>query len=263
MTIDESPPKPSPGTHILADLGLTIESEGSELRGTADVNPFMYVPGTTCLRTSILVAWVDTLTGILSIGEVIPDVPVTFDLSIDLYRLPVDCTQFGGTARVIKSGRSSVLTEVQLEADGEPFGLATASFMPLQLESHTMPTMPEVLASHETINGWLTQPFAERAGCERGPAGSATIGRSHDGLNSANTIQGGLLGLVIEESALSLAPGNALTALAIHYMRPARVGPAVATTQRHGDLARITVIDAGSNDRQVAVASARYAEVAT
>jgi acyl-coenzyme A thioesterase PaaI-like protein len=246
-----------PSTHILADLGMTIRQVGDELHSSAAISPFMHVPGTSCLRTSILAAWVDTVTGVLAIDEAAPHVPVTFDLSVDLYRLPTNAARFGGRARVLKSGRNALLTEVELDTDGVPLGLATASFMPIRIEGHGM-TTAESIAGHAAVRGRLSEPYADRAQCVRGPAGTASIGRRADGLNAVDTIQGGLLGLVIEESALSLAPGHTLSSLSIHYMRPARVGPAVAKTERRGDFARIVVTDAGSDDREVAVATARY-----
>ena len=47
-----------------------------------------------------------------------------------------------------------------------------------------------------------------------------------DGLNASNTVNGGLIALVIEEALLSLAPGQTLCSLALRYMQPVRVGPA-------------------------------------
>ena len=103
----------------------------------------------------------------------------------------------------------------------------------------------------------LDQPFAVRAGCIRQEPGVALLVRSDDGLNSSNTINGGLIALVAEEAVLAATPERTLSSLALRYLRPARVGPLVATATAHGDVSRIEVRDTGSDDRLTVTASAR------
>jgi hypothetical protein len=43
----------------------------------------------------------------------------------------------------------------------------------------------------------------------------------------------------------------------MRYLRPARVGPVVATATAHGPLAQVDVRDAGSDDKLAVVATAR------
>jgi hypothetical protein len=45
--------------------------------------------------------------------------------------------------------------------------------------------------------------------------------------------------------------------LALRYLRPVRVGPAVATAEVRAGLGRVEVRDAGSGDRPVATATTR------
>jgi acyl-coenzyme A thioesterase PaaI-like protein len=103
----------------------------------------------------------------------------------------------------------------------------------------------------------LAEPFAARAGCRRRAPGVAELPRTADGLNAAGTVNGGLIALAVEEAALSLAPGATLTSLALRYLRPVRVGPAVATAEVRAGLGRVEVRDAGSDDRPVATATTR------
>jgi acyl-coenzyme A thioesterase PaaI-like protein len=112
----------------------------------------------------------------------------------------------------------------------------------------------------------LEQPFADRAGCIRQEPGVARLVRSDDGLNSSNTINGGLIALVVEEAALSAAPGTTLASLAMRYLRPARVGPLVATAMggqggciddAEGTFSRVEVRDTGSDDRLTVTATTR------
>jgi len=95
----------------------------------------------------------------------------------------------------------------------------------------------------------LEQPFAERAGCVRQEPGVAVLARSDDGLNSSNTINGGLIALVVEEAVLSAAPRSTLASLAMRYVRPARVGPLIARAASNGEVARVDVHDSGSDGR--------------
>jgi acyl-coenzyme A thioesterase PaaI-like protein len=243
--------------HIVGELGMTVAQVGDELHGTAAAVPEMHVPGTDVLRASVLAAWTDVVAGLLS-GQVIgPRVPVTLDLSVDLYRAPAACRQVECVGRTVKAGRSVVVASVEISADGEPLATASASFMPSPDASLRLP------ASALTLNGKpadalrLTKPFAERAGCRRTDPRVAVLERSDEGLNSSNTINGGLIALVVEEAALSASPGTTLASLAMRYLRPARVGPLVATATRHADVAQVDVRDAGSDDRLAVTARTR------
>jgi acyl-coenzyme A thioesterase PaaI-like protein len=86
----------------------------------------------------------------------------------------------------------------------------------------------------------------------------AELPRSDDGLNSSNTLNGGLIALVTEEAALSLSPGATLSSLSLRYLRPIRVGPAVASAQARSGLGQIEVRDAGNDNRLSVLATARY-----
>ena len=79
-----------------------------------------------------------------------------------------------------------------------------------------------------------------------------------EGLNSNNTMHGGLIGMVAEEATLSLAPaGSTLSSLGIRYLSPVRTGPAVGTAAGADGLYRVQLRDAGSASRLAALATAR------
>jgi acyl-coenzyme A thioesterase PaaI-like protein len=103
----------------------------------------------------------------------------------------------------------------------------------------------------------LEVPFAERAGCERTAAGVASIPLRPDGLNASGTLNGGLLALVVEEAALSAAPGDTLSSLSMRYAQPVRVGPAVAMADVHDGLGDVVVRDVGREDRVAVIATTR------
>lgn len=245
-------------THIGRELGLSLELAGDELRGAAAIVPEMHTPGTDLVRTSILAAWADQVAGLLVARLIAPRVPVTLELSVDLYREPVRYERVRANGRIVKAGRSVIVVSVDFTTDdGEPVAMSTASFMAAPDISLTMPPLDNLRLENRGPAPRLRMPFAERARCVRRAPGVAALPRSEDGLNSSGTINGGLIALAVEEAALSLTPGSTLLSLAMRYTRPARIGPAVATASLHGDLASVEVRDEGGEDRIVVLATTR------
>ena len=250
----------SPRSHVVSELGLGVELVGKELHGTAEISPHMHVPGTTDLRTSILAIWLDVLTGVQCIDVFGGRVPVTLDLALDLLRPAPGSGRVHAVARTVKVGRSVSVAEVGFRLAGadDCFALGTASFMAAPDTALTLPPQAQHLAGW----GWrppaLSQPFAERVGTVQQEPGVVALKRSEDGLNSSNTINGGLLALLVEEAALSAAaPGATLSSMAIRYLRPARLGPVVGRAHAQGDVTRVEVRDEGADDRLAVLATTR------
>lgn len=246
-------------THIMQELGFAIERSGDALRGSASVVPEMCVPGTQCLRTSILATWTDILAGLLAVDVMTPRVPVTLELDVHLYGPPPGAGRITGVGQVTKAGRSVFVGSVDFaDEDGAPVAHGGASFMTAPDPSLRLPPNTSVGAPLQAGRR-LTMPLAQRAGCERREPGVAVLPRSDDGLNSSKTVNGGLIALVAEEAILSLAPGATLASLAMRYLQPVRTGPAIATARLTEDLARAEVRDQGSEDRLAVVAVGRIA----
>jgi acyl-coenzyme A thioesterase PaaI-like protein len=239
-------------THILQELGFLLRRSGDEIHGTAQVAPEMWAPDTTSLRTSILAAWTDHAAGYLAIDLLGPRIPTTLELDVHLYQPAPGHGAIHAVARTVKAGRAVVVLTVDFTDDaGQQIAVGTGSFMAVPDPTLTLPPdipRPEALADSGVR---LQVPLAERAGCERREPGVA------DGLNSAGTINGGLAALAVEEAALSLTPGATLASMALRYLRPARIGPAVATADVLAGLGRVEVRDAGSDDRLAIVATTR------
>ena len=224
-------PLPSPvdfDRHIIRDLGFDVRPHGDEMRGSAHVVAEMWNPGTSAVRTSIFAAWADVVCGHAAIGLFEPGVPVTLDLDVHLHRPPVGCEAVQMVARVQKAGRSVAVLSVDIaEGDDRPLGFAHATFMAAPNPSLRMPTIVRdegLLRPHPAS---LEVPFAERAGCERLGAGTASIAMRPDGLNASGTLNGALLALVVEEAALSAAPASTgLASLTMRFAlaRPHRAG---------------------------------------
>jgi len=244
--------------HIMRELGFGVAAAGDEMHGSAHVVPAMWAPGTSALRTSIVAAWADIVAGHIAIGLFDPGVPVTLDLDVHLHQPPVGHDEVRLVARVQKSGRSvSVLSIDITDAAEFPIGFAHATFMAAPNPSLRMPTVVSdegLLRPHPPT---LAVPFAERAGCTRVADGVASIPLRPDGLNASGTLNGGLLALVVEEAALSAAPGSSLSSLSMRYVQPVRVGPAVAEANVRAGLGNVVVRDAGRQDRLAVIATTR------
>lgn len=244
---------------ILAELGLETSMVGDEVHGEAAVTPEMSVPGTTCIRASVLAIWADTVAGLAAVRALAPSVPVTLELDVHLYREPRGVERVRAVGEVIKAGRSVVVLSVEFTAeDGDPLAVANASFMGAPDLPRTMSLEVVARRSSALSRSLLRVPLAERARCTRPEAGVATVPRSDDGLNAANSLNGGLLALAVEEAVLSLAsPGRTLSSIALRYLRPVRVGPAVAIAELRDGLGRARVRDAGEGDRLAVIATTR------
>lgn len=249
---------PDERRHVVRELGLVVDRPAIEqLRGTAAIVPELWVPGTDVLRASVLAAWADMLTGLLAVDVVGPRVPVTLQLDLDLYAPPSGVTRIVGTSRRLKVGRTVLVATVDfVDQDDRLLGRSTGTFVVSPDPGVRMPEGLDPVAMLAEPGGPLEVPLAERIGLERGP-GEARFPRSDDALNASATVNGGLLAVVAEEAVLAAVPGATLASLALRYLRPVRVGPAVAKAEVHGSLAEITVRDAGRDDALAIAATAR------
>ena len=252
--------RPHPGDlerHIMRELGFDVAPLDDGMHGSGRVTPEMWTPGTTVVRTSILAAWVDVVCGHAAIGLFDPGVPVTLDLDVHLHQPPVGCEHIEMDARVQKSGRSVSVLSVAITDRGASLGVAHATFMAAPNPSLRMPTIVRdegLLRPHAAT---LAVPYAERAGCERLAVGTASIPMRPDGLNAAGTLNGGLLALVVEEAVLSATPGTSLASLSMRFVRPVRVGPAIAQAEVRGGLGDVAVRDHGRDDQLAVIATTR------
>ena len=242
--------------HILRELGFTITRVGDELHGAASITPQMHVPGTSQLRTSILASWLDLLAGHLAVDAMTPRVPVTLELDVHLYRPAPGSGRIRAVGRTVKAGRSVFVASVEFTSEhGEPLAIGAGSFMSAPDPAARLPSRLGIDASAPVE--LLRVPLAERAGCERREPGVAVLPRSEDGLNASNSVNGGLITLAVEESVLSLAPGDTLCSLSVRYLQAVRVGPAVATAHVHNGLGLVELRDLGNDNRLAVTATTR------
>ena len=247
-----------PKTHILSELGFELARDGEEMHGRAEVVPEMFAPGTSSIRTSILASWTDVTCGMLAVDVIGPRVPVTLELDVHLYEPAHAHERIQAVGRLLKAGRSIVVLTVEFTGeDGAPLAVGTGSFMAAPNPALTIKTTDDLLDARLHTGARLRVPLAERAGCRRLGPGVAEQPKTEEGINSSQTLNGGLIALAIEEAALSLTPGATLSSLAMRYLQPVRVGPAVATAQVRSGLGRVEVHDAGNEDRLCVAATTR------
>lgn len=242
--------------HMLSELGFGIRRIDGMLHGRAQIIPEMHVPGTESLRTSILAVWADMLSGLLAAGNMGGRVPVTLELDIHLHRAAPPAGVVRARGRPVKKGRTVFVASVEFSDDEDDvFAFGSASFMAVPDPQLRMPRalsfdLPPPMQT-------LSVPLAERAGCQRLRPGVALLPRSEDGLNSSNTVNGGLIALAVEEAALSLSPGQTLCTLDVRYLQPVRLGPAVAEARTVHGLSQVEVRDRSMDDRLAAIATTR------
>lgn len=241
---------------FLTELGHEVRRVDEELHLTATITPEMHAPATSHLRTSILALWVDMLGGLLAMEAASPRVVVTLELDVHLYApAPGDGT-VQGIGRTVKAGRSVFVAETEFSrGDGRPFAFGAASFMASPDPTLHFPGSLSIeMPSSEKR---LSVPFAERARCEIREPGIAVLPRSEGGVNSSNTVNGGLIALAAEEATLSLHGGTTLCSLDLRYLQPVRTGPVVATAHLENGLGHVRLRETGKGDRLAALATAR------
>lgn len=235
--------------NFIAELGFSLRRSGDGLEGTCEVTEEICVPGGGHLRASVLVLWTDVMCGLLTTSVVSPRLPATLELGMEMFRpAPIGST-VTLSARVVKSGSAVTHAEVEVYVDGDPAGLASASFMLSPGVEVQLPELDELL---QNFQGRLLvgKPYAERIDCQRLAPGRASLPRTPETVNASDTVHGGLVALPIEEAVLAAeAPGTIVAAMGLRYVRPARVGPAIAVAERFGDRWRVDVQDAGAGNR--------------
>jgi acyl-coenzyme A thioesterase PaaI-like protein len=251
-------PKGDPAYYV-TQVAFSTLVEGDEIRGRGTVVPEACVPGTTALRTSVVTLWADVLAGAAAGLAINPRIPLTLDLEVLVRRPFTPGSPVHAKARVVRAGRSVVVTEATFGdgTDPEPLAVAVATFVPSPDTSHVfdggfpIPVFPE--------GARLSQPLAERLDCRVLEPGVVEMPRRLDALNAVGAIQGGAVATALEEAAASLSPEPAhLESLNVRYLRPVMTGPARAVATAVGDLRTVRLTDTATG-KLCALATARVA----
>ena len=261
-----------PDHHLLRDLQFSFDHHADGTRSRA----WMPVVGELCTdlghaRAGALATLVDVIGGGLAASAAAPGWIATADLTLHLVGAARPGSVVEARAEVLRAGRTTVVIEVALVDDRERgIGLATMSFAVLP-RRETNPEIELIRDSPTTMStpqSHLARPLLDELGIEvrdaaRGVIDAPVIDWSR---NSMGALQGGVVATVAEvaaETALRAATGEQLVVndLQVTYLGFGRAGPvqsAVAvlgTGAGHGS-ARIELVDAGAQSKQMTVVHA-------
>ena len=270
-TGDGDPPVYPPDRHILRDLAFTTEMGATDAaRGWLEVGPFLRDPaGVT--HAGAVATLVDALGGGLAATAALPDWMATADLTLHLLaRRDVDTVE--ARARVARAGRTTIVVEVDLDADGAPLGVATMTFAVLPRRAGN----PVLVAPGDVTRMTMALPDSGlRASLEASigievrdaPSGLVHLPVGDYVRNSLGAVQGGMmaaLATTAAERALTSAAGapRSVVDLQITYLSLARVGPVVTRTTvlastASAGTAHVELVDAGADERVATLVRAR------
>ncbi len=167
-------------------------------------------------------------------------------------------------ARVLRIGRNAVVTQVQIRDAGDddrPIadGVLTSSVLE---PSGGPPHFPRPMVLQRPDRADPAVPVLEFFGIRPHHESAVALDITPRVRNPWGILHGGATAVLVDEAAAHAIGGDATTAdVVLHFLRPGRVGPAVATaavlgTRADGTLVRVEVVDAGAGNRVMALAVA-------
>lgn len=260
-----------PAHHILRDLGLATEiGPGLVSRGHIEVDGHLRT-GTGLTHAGAIATLVDALGGGLAAVAAQPDWIATADLTMHVLARP-DLTGIEATASVVRRGRTTIVIEVDLTADGAALGVASMTFavLPRRDSNPIITATDEISRMTMAVEGsGFVAPLETTAAIETVDAAAGTV-RLPIGdyvRNSLGAVQGGImatLAAAASDRALSAAAGVPLGTvdLQVTYLTLAKIGPVETRTTvleagpRHGT-AHVELVDTGADGRRTTVVRTR------
>lgn len=246
------------------------------------------------VRPGMLATLVDVVGGVVGVRILRPDWMATADLTLQLIR-PATGPSVEALGRVVRRGRTNLVLEAEvrnvasdgarlpLGPDGKDesvVGFATMTFGVLPARPGSAPgeaISDDLPTEWEIAGAGFAGPVAEVVHLAADPhqPGRVTIPVVPYVHNSIGALQGGMLALMAEESALRLVADHdgveydslVVTDLYVSYLSLARVGPAATRARLMGDDARpadgaavparrnvvVHIVDEGADDRLATV----------
>lgn len=239
----------------IQDLDLACEVTGDGAVGETSVGPL--VRGAAGgVRPSLLATVADVIAGTPACRATAPRLALTLDIAVHVVAQPPG-ERVRVAARVLKVGRNTVATAVDMTdpASGRAVAICHLTFMP---SPRPQDLAPALLGGMHT-DGSISVPLPELVGARVPAPGVAEVDHRPYVVQGSGALQGGVVALLAELAAESLATGPVLD-LDTRYLSTVRVGPGRAVaTHVGGDHYRVEVRDAGAGDRLAAVATARVA----
>jgi acyl-coenzyme A thioesterase PaaI-like protein len=222
---------PSRLTSVPARLGVTARFEDGRLE--LDLAPVPELLHHGLLRASVVSYVVDALAGISVDGDE-RVWTLTTDMSIRMRPVPAP-TAVSATHTILRRGRRSVTSTVEVTGDGQPFATGAIGFahIPRQESDPPKPVVPvEDAPRLFVVRDPLTRPLREEAGIEVIDAaeGVVQVELTPELLNPAGTLQGAMVALVAETAAEDLIATRfgspvVVTDLDLRYLAQTQAGP--------------------------------------
>lgn len=238
-----------PPDHFLAQLAVTFTYDNEGARGSTEIRPTLFAPGTTMLRTGLLVAMQDLLSGYMS-GE--PAGP-TINLRLQILRPPPISGRFGIAVCPLRVGGRIIVGEAAFTTgDGVLFAYGVSTFI-RQPAGGTTDHPTNITMTESSFDDMLGIVVRDPVTVEFTP------GPRHRNNNEAAAIQGGVQALFAELCAeYALGAGRRMTAtdLDIRYLSSLRSPTLVAraeilTTNADGGMCSVALIDGADPQRVV------------
>ena len=280
LATNHDPGSYPPDHHVLRDLAFTTEMtpaaarSGPTARGWITVNDHLRSP-TGVTHPGALATLVDALGGGLAATAARPDWIATADLTLHLLPLP-HVVEVSAVGQVVRAGRTTVVIEVTLHADGQNLGLATMSFAVLARRDGNPVIDQNDAVTRLTMalpSSGFTAPFETATGLTIVDAETGTVELPITDYvrNTLGATQGGMIamtGAVAAERALTFAAHTPLAVVDLHitYLALARIGPVrsvttvLEATSQHGT-AYVELVDAGAEDKLTTIVRARGVRV--
>ena len=267
-----------PPKHLLRDLRIVVDRVGQDTVARLEPTPEI-ADATGRIRVGVLATLVDVIAGETAIRSVLPNWTATSNLAVFVDEIPPS-EPVEATARVLRSGRQTVILEVALRgarAGGE-IGVAQVGFAILpsrndvQSRGHWAEA-PEARTEFARPDSGFRKPILEAIGFVH-DLGDPTISRLPGVppylVNSLGALQGGAVAILVDAAAEHFAAERLggsvrVRSLVIQYLNLGRVGPiraecrSIARTAG-GLLVHVTLFDEGAGDTLLTVATIQVDE---
>jgi acyl-coenzyme A thioesterase PaaI-like protein len=243
---------------VHARIGVHRVAEGDA--GLLELRPQPELLAHGCLRISALVLMVDMGGGLHAHRAAFPDWTFTNDLSVRVAARPAP-SRIVARTRVLRAGRGTMMTEVDLRGDDGAFGFGYAGFNRQARREGDHPN-PDI---DEAARRWgrftpLDAPLVDTVGVRVADAsqGRVEVAMRDDLRNPAGALQGAMIAIVGEAAAEALLEHQGMaqpviTDIDVRYLAMGRVGPIHSRARLLGgsptDAIAVELYDRGNDDR--------------
>lgn len=237
---------------------VTVGEGAVVVEGTAPELEHLRGPG-GAVRVGALLTMADTVAGMCSGLTVLPRWVVSTNLMLRAVPIPARAPLLL-RAHVLRAGRNSVVAGVEIR-DGDDRLVGDGVLTSAVLEPAGGPPQfprPMVLDAPEQLASDL--PVLEFFGIRARDETAAELDITNQVRNPWGILHGGAIAMLVDAAASGIvAPDAVVVDVVLHFLRPGRVGPAVARaavlgTRPDGVLVRVEVVDSGADDRVMSFA---------